>query len=128
MRRPPRAPVRRRTDRGRRNGRLVESARNDPSRSPAPHVLPLTGCRAGGDGRNDNADPGGCAGFRITAPEGAAALPVALTGCATHASGDDVPGGPVTLGPGFHRVALPDSFAPAQNRNTTVQMFRVGLG
>ncbi|GLW54116.1 glycosyl hydrolase family 28-related protein [Kitasatospora phosalacinea] len=90
------------TDRNRRNGWLVESAQNDPARSPAPHVLTLTGCQASRDGRNDNAVPGGYAGFRITAPEGTAALPVALTGCATHVSGDDVPGGLLAPDYGVH--------------------------
>ncbi|KDN85078.1 glycosyl hydrolase family 28-related protein [Kitasatospora cheerisanensis] len=82
------------TDRNRLNGWLVESPQNDPTHSPAPHVITLTGCQASRDGRNDNANPGGYAGFRITAPAGGTpALPVALTGCATHVSGDDAPGG-----------------------------------
>ncbi|MDR3035133.1 MAG: hypothetical protein LBV78_18885, partial [Kitasatospora sp.] len=82
------------TDRNRRNGWLIESAQNDPAHAPAPHVVTLTGCQASRDGRNDNVNPGGYAGFRVTAPAGgAAALPVALTGCATHVSDDDGSGG-----------------------------------
>ncbi|MGW4382008.1 glycosyl hydrolase family 28-related protein [Kitasatospora sp. NPDC004531] len=82
------------TDRNRFNGWLLEAPQNAPGYAPAPHVVTLTGCQASRDGRNDNAAPAGYAGFRITAPEGGdPAVPVALTGCATHVAGDDRPGG-----------------------------------
>ncbi|MFJ1756748.1 glycosyl hydrolase family 28-related protein [Kitasatospora sp. NPDC088134] len=82
------------TDRNTRNGWLLECQQVAPAYAPAPHVVLLTGCQASRDGRGDNANPGGWAGFRVTAPAGGdPAVPVALTGCATHVSGDDTAGG-----------------------------------
>ncbi|MFI9784834.1 glycosyl hydrolase family 28-related protein [Kitasatospora sp. NPDC051984] len=81
------------TDRNAYNGWLLESPQTTPASAPSPHSITLTGCQASRDGRNNNVTPGGYAGFRITAPAGDPAVPVTLTGCATHVSGDDKPGG-----------------------------------